>query len=348
MKLLFRNLSVIFFLLFIFASNGLAQRDYSDFLNQMFLQAVQGGDMEHIAYLLLSGVDLNTVDEFGRTAGMLAYSRQDPEILKFLIDKRVINTGEAGHICLDYILDVHIANLNQTQRFNAVLEQEEHEIELELSFSLRQSSHLALSVEVKGIGMSKVFVSPPPFFEREQRSQRGQRGLESLVGQAVRDGYKKLSDYLQDRVLESPQLAGTVRAVSGNRVSIRLGQTDFVQKDDVFHIYSNDNCHSPFGPPKAIARAIVVHEYVSMLEIQSANGRVQFGDVILSSDMNFHSRGEQENDDKPELVLKLNPIPYTRVTLSFLDDEAFSITSYIEESLAEEDATHGFQVVSVE
>ena len=100
---LFKSVFIMFFSLFIFVSNGVGQEEI---LNQTFLLAVQDGDLEHVEYLLMSGVDINTTDEFGRNALMMlvGYRRNWIQMLNLLIAKRIdVNaTDPQGKTALSY------------------------------------------------------------------------------------------------------------------------------------------------------------------------------------------------------------------------------------------------------
>ena len=103
---LFKSVFIMFFSLFVFVSNGVAQRDYSNSLNQDFLRAVEGCDLEHVEYLLQSGVDVNATDEFGRNALMMLnrYCSNGIQMLNLLIVKEIdVNaTDSQGRTALSY------------------------------------------------------------------------------------------------------------------------------------------------------------------------------------------------------------------------------------------------------
>ena len=115
MNILFKRVFMIFFALFIFVSNGVAQEAPSDsdvdFLNWSFLATIQKAnaeDLDYVASRLESRlIDVNTTDEFGRNALMLAANNgSDGRIpmLKLLIAEGIDMNAqdEDGRTALSY------------------------------------------------------------------------------------------------------------------------------------------------------------------------------------------------------------------------------------------------------
>ena len=333
---------MISFLLFIFTVNGVAQETSNNNaspLDQRLLKAVRDGrDLEHVESILQLGPDINATDELGRTAAMLAFSRRDADVLGLLMDRGadVYVVDKTSHLCLDYILNVHVENFDQErgQSFiNIDLRQEENtnKVRLELSFSLQQLSHLTPPLPpIVGVGESSISYeerrpSPSRFRESEEGGEEGK--LSEVVRKAVRDGYKQLDEALRDRalILQQPQLVSTIATRAGNNILIPLGWSHLVQEGDVFGIYSrtnavvfaaSGNCHNPFGPPLNTAIAVRVYEDSAMLAIQGEDRGIQPGDTVAlfsGIDFDFYSR---QQDRETERLLRVNPMPHTFVQFS--------------------------------
>ena len=364
MRLFFKNLSIISFSLFIFASNGLAQEASNNGadhpLDQRLLEVIQvssgsSSDLEHVEYLLQSGVNINTTDELGRTAAMLAFSRWDTDMLMLLVKNKadVHSEDKTSHLCLDYILDVSPEGFDQKpgQSFIDIdLRQEENtnRVKLKLAFALRQFDKLTLPSQVIGVGE----ISPFQFEEINTPSVfygvEGQNIIMEAIRKAVRDGYSQLGEALKNRALIlEPQLVGTVgvRGAS-NSFSFSLGRSDSVQEGDIFGIYSG-NCHNPFGPPLNEATVVIAHDYASIIEIQGRDEGIQYGDTIaLFNDIDLHAR--KPEDDQHQQLLRLSPIPDIQVALSLSSGGILrrDITSYVEKYLVEE-APDFFRVIPI-
>ena len=361
MNLLFKYLFVIFFSLFIFASNGVAQKasnnDADDPLSQILLEVVRssrgsGSDLEHVEYLLQSGADINATDELGQTAAMLAFSLWDTEIMFLIKNRADVHSGDkTSHICLDYILDVRPEGFDQKPGQSSIdiyLRQEENTntVKLELVFSLRQFDKLTLPSQVIGVGeislsQFKEISTPSLFYGIE-----GQNIIMEAIREAVRDGYSQLAEALRDRALIlEPQLVSTVGVRGGsNRFSLSLGRSDSVQEGDVFGIYSG-NCHNPFGPPLNEATVVIANEHISILEIQGTDRGIQYGDTIaLFNDIDLHARKPAEDDHAHRQLLRLSSIPDIHVALSLSGGILRrDITPYIRELLDEEAPPFGFR-----
>ena len=357
MNLLFKNFFVIFVLLFVFASaSSVAQETSSslNFLEQTFLQVVQSDDIEHAELLLMSGVDISTTDEFGRTAAMLAFSRLNTNMLMLLIKDRADSEDKTGHLCLDYILDVRPEGFDQKpgQSFIDIdlrPEENTNRVKLKLAFALRQFDELTLPSQVIGVGE----ISPFEFEEINNPSSfygvEGQNIITEAIRKAVRGGYSQLGEALRDRALIlEPQLVSTVGVRGGrNRFSLSLGRSDSVQEGDIFGIYSG-NCHNPFGPPLNEATVVIAHDYASIIEIQGRDEGIQYGDTIaLFNDIDLHARKPEDGHTHQQL-LRLNPIPDIRVTLSLSGGILRrDITSDLRELLAEEGLNSDLQVIAI-
>ena len=106
MHLLFKNILMMFFTLFIFISSGVAQ-EVSSGSDADFLLAVQNSELEDVIDLLESGlVDINATDELDRNALMLADSRnyRIDKMLELLIERGInINAEDKdGRTALSY------------------------------------------------------------------------------------------------------------------------------------------------------------------------------------------------------------------------------------------------------
>ena len=341
-----RSIFMISLSLFIFISNVMAQESSFDSdirLNQALLKAVQSGDdtaaMEHVEYLLRSGVDVNVSDGFGRTASALAAISGNTNILELLLSK-----GGDTLLCFDYIIDVRPAYPDRTPGQSMTINLHEpldgvngsltaNYIRLELIFSLRSRINSStVPFQVIGIGESRNFQGSfkiDVFDESiEVVDERSSDTVEDVVRNAVKDGYRGLRNALGDlSLLEQQPLRSTIRRVGEeNTMLVSLGLSDYVQLDDDFYIYPArdsresyyNNCGIARHPGTYLTRARVVEidDNRSIMEwnpIQNGRRSVQQGDIVeLDPNVDLVSR-KQGNEPYLVETLQMGYIPPTFV-----------------------------------
>ena len=327
----YKNICIIFFSLFIFASNGLAQRDYWDysgFLEKVFLQAVQGDDIEHVEYLLRSGIDVNATDEFGRTAAMLATDNGMRAILEPFLRRDGRYECASGYF--DYIIDVRPEYSEPTPGEEIIVNLHGdvepvggvgNTIRLELVFSLRQYVNSVETFQVGGIGESRnfqggfavnIFGSPIGIGVDEHPSNT----VEDVVKNAISDGYEKLRNSLGDNLgLWQKPLRSTISQVGANTILVPLGTSDYIQLGDDFFVYSDPgHCNMITDPYIVRAKVIEIGDERSIMEIEDALElvQVQVGDVVVI-DPSIDLVSRKQGSDEPS-VLKIGVIPDISVT----------------------------------
>ena len=347
--------------LFIFTSNGLAQEDSSEFLEQTFLQVIKNGnDIEHIEYLLQSGVDINTTDEFGRTAARLAASYGHIDILRFLRQKGA-SLNQEGHryLCLNYMLDIRTSEqaLHHTEdvvEIDLFSDRElwgmdgsivkEETIGLELLFSLREYDDPTPLVQfIADIYDRSDRIAPSSSAFSYSLSPTILRLIEGLI----EEGYRQIAE-IRDALEEPPFMLSVVENVHHDRMLIPLGQHNGIQQGDVFYIYPRaennsspySNCYSTgdfFGPPLTKAKVIEINENKSVIEmerdeynamVENERRRVQVGDTVILWRAGYN--------DTPELMLNVGNIPH--IIIKYRDNERVmrrNITPYIMQALVQ-------------
>ncbi len=366
MNLLLKNLSVIFLLLFIVASKGVAQEIASDDSNQSFLQAVQNGDIEHVIYLLES--EVGVTDELVRSAAMSAAYSGRGDILKLLMEE-VDMVEKASHICPDYIFNIRVEDFDQTPgrgvTFNndslrGAFELGGDATRLELSFLLQRYNNSTPSLDpVRGIGTSISFQigRESIITDPESNNDDLSRGVEissfvaiaDAVKEAVKNGYEQLrNEYERKRqqgFLQQQLITSTVIEWWDNKIQIPLGRSHYIQEGDIFNIYGTrvrnyrNRCSiARLSTPLTTATVVeIIDENNAILEINENSG-VQFGDIVtLSVDL--------ESRTIPRRILKLESISSASIEFRSSDGTLTEdITSYIRYFLVTE-AADGFQVI---
>ena len=173
-----------------------------------------------------------------------------------------------------------------------------------------------------------------------------------IIREAVRDGYKKLNQFLVDSDL--PESSNIIVDISGNQV--KIGQSDYIQEGDVFYIYDredynyNPSCISRdgFKPHLAIASVVDINGRQSTLQIDEVNSgckQIQVGDIAALSLESKVLKYEQAAQ-KEKRSLRIGFLP--RIILLYRGGFRFGwardISPIIEEALLDEAGEFGFQI----
>ncbi len=178
--------------------------------------------------------------------------------------------------------------------------------------------------------------------------------ITDAVKESVRDGYRKLRDFLEEFV-GPRQPISHISVLQGDRILIPLGRSDHVQEGDVFNVYppAEESVCISYSPSLATATVIEIDDSKSILEMNIVpNGRVvvRVGDIVkLSPDINFESRMKESNEPPKPNLLKFVSTPRIYVRLLFDDDGRVvavlrNITPYIGNFLRIEGPGFGFHV----
>ena len=235
-------------------------------------------------------------------------------------------------------------------------------ISLELLFSLGEGSAQE-PIQAVGVGESSNFngyFATPPLLFRGMIPIGGQSVLD-VMRAAIRNGYEALGRYF---LSEQQRLGRVTQQIRVNdAVLISLGQSHYVEKGDIFHIYSergnSDSCNIVKDDEAYIATGTVgdAGDNISMLNIRESTGIVQVGDIVeFDPSIDLVSRGQEEN--RPQLnVLQMGRVSQTFVhfvshryrEMNDLRNRRRTttrdMTFYIEYYLVEEAPNFGFQVL---
>ena len=223
---------------------------------------------------------------------------------------------------------------------------------LDLSFSLRrpsddvpvsfqssnnsesENSQEDFSLRVQGSGFS--------YFNIESKdSQLPAIAIANVVQDAVKNFYQSFSRlirrYLEDQ--GGSRLTSVVSEIlSGNRISIPLGQSDLLRERDVFNVYAKGGCNITrhFGYVLNTAVVREIDEYNSILSISPTRSEMQdikVGDIVeLSRGIALGLRAEDGEYNNPAITLRIGSIPRIPLYKQTLNGKEFisgNITPYI-------------------